>query len=166
MQLKIQIKSGAEVKWRGQPDKGPVYYGGPPPETGEWKLDLRQLENYFCQALQGRTYGDSIDTFLLGFEIAELDGWSGPIFTKMRDHVSHLPRIRTLLSVGQLNWPDVKDLSEAEQLQRFGAMLLQAIARAGAMQRKPRGFDPAAFAADVTLLLHAYPIDSATTATV
>jgi len=160
MQLKIQIKSGAEVKWRGRPDNGPVYYGGPPPETGEWKLDLNQLEAYFCQALQDRTYGESIDTFLLGFEIAELDGW-GIIFTKMRDHVSHLPKIRTLLAVGQLNWPDVKDLSEAEQFKRFGAMLLQAIERAGAMRRKPKHFDLAAFAADVNLLLFAYPIDSA-----
>ena len=160
MQLKIAIKRGGEVKWRGEPDNGPVYYGGPPPETGEWKLDINQLEAYLCKALQDRSYGESIDTFLLGFEIAELDGW-GPIFTKQRDRVSHLPKIRTLLSVGQLNWPDVKDLSEAEQFERFSAMLLQAIARAGAMKRKPRHFDAAAFVADVTLLLFAYPIDSA-----
>jgi len=160
MQLKIQIKSGAEVKWRGLPDNGPVYYGGAPPATGEWKLDIKQIEDYFCKALQGRTYGASIDTFLLGFEIAELDGW-GAFFTKRRGHISHQPKIRTLLSVGQLNWPDVKDLSEAEQFKRFSAMLLQAIARAGTMQRKPRHFDVAAFAADVTLLLFAYPIDSA-----
>jgi hypothetical protein len=157
MQLKIQIKSGGEVKWRGIPQT--QYYGGPPPETGEWKLDIKQLEHYFCQALQARDYGGTPEAFILGFEIAELEGW-GAIFTKRRGYTGYSPKFRALVSVGQLNWPDVKDLSEAEQFKHFSAILLQAIERVGTMQRKPKHFDVAAFAADVILLLHAYPLGS------
>jgi hypothetical protein len=160
MQLKIQITTGGEVKWRGMPDTGPTFYGGPPPDSGEWKLDVKQLEAHFCKALTNKSYGESINTFILGLQIAELEGW-GDYFTSKSRYMSHRPKLKALISVGQLNWPDVKDLSEAEQYQHFGATLLAAIGRIGEMQRKPRQFDHAALRDDVALLLAAYPIDSA-----
>lgn len=152
MQLKMKITSGCEVKWAGVPDNGPVYYGGPPPESGEWKLSTEKIEDYFESALKYLSFGESIDIFVLGFEIADLEGW-GHIFTSMSNYTSHRPKTKSLISVGQLNWPDVKDLSAEDQFKRFSETLLAAIARVGDMKRKPKDFDYANFHATVGRML-------------
>ncbi|MYN43787.1 hypothetical protein GTP23_01730 [Pseudoduganella sp. FT93W] len=72
MQLKIAVRSGIEVKWTGCKQNGPVFYGGPPPETGEWKLSINKLEDYLGTGLRKRSFGSSIETFVLGFDIAGL----------------------------------------------------------------------------------------------
>jgi hypothetical protein len=64
-----------------------------------------------------------------------------------------------VISVGQLNWHEVKDLSAKEQFQRFSEILLEAIARVGEMKRKPKNFDSVTFAAEVERLLTQCPID-------
>jgi hypothetical protein len=71
----MKITFGGEVKWAGLSQSGPVYYGGPPPESGVWKLSTEKIENYFDAALKDVSYGGSIETFLLGFEIGDLEGW-------------------------------------------------------------------------------------------
>jgi hypothetical protein len=161
MQLRIQIRSGGEVKWAGHAQDVTVFYGGPPPETGLWKLSIPRLEDYLCAALNGASYGASIDIFVLGFEIGELDGW-GSFFSSMEQYTSYRPRTKLLLSVGQLNWPDVKDLSAGDQFERFAETLLQAVARVKTMKRKPRGFDIDRFSFKVAGLLRDCPVGSLT----
>jgi len=157
VQLKLKITRGDEVKWAGGASRNdPIYYGGPPPETGVWKLSTEKIEDYFEAALQDLHFGDSIDIFVLGFEIADLEGW-GDIFTSMSQYTSYRPKTKLVISVGQLNWPDVKDLSATEQFQRFSVILLEAIARVGTMKRKPKSFDTSAFLAEVTRLLALCP---------
>ena len=158
MRLKMQITCGAEVKWAGMPRNDPIYYGGPPPESGAWKLRMEKIENYFDRTLKNLSYGDSIEVFVLGFEIAELEGW-GNFFTSMTGYMSYRPKTKSLISVGQLNWPDVKDLPATEQFQRFSEILLEAIARLSEMKRKPRNFDAAAFSAEVARLLAQCSVD-------
>jgi hypothetical protein len=126
MQLRIKIRSGGEVNWAGQVQSGTIYYGGPPPESGQWKLSMPKVEDYFCSALSGFSCGDSIDIFVLGFEIGDLEGW-GNFFTSMAQYTSYRPKMKLLLSVGQLNWPDVKDLSAEKQFERFSDTFLDAI---------------------------------------
>lgn len=152
MQLKIKITAGGEVNWAGQVQSGPVYYGGPPPESGQWKLSIPKIEDFFCAALGRVSYGDSIDIFVLGFEIGELEGW-GNFFTSMAQYTSYRPKTKLLLSVGQLNWPDVNDLSAEEQFEKFSKTLLDAIARANNMKRRPKNFDIAEFSIEVARLL-------------
>lgn len=158
MQLKIKVTRGGEVKWPGAAHSEPVYYGGPPPETGLWKLSTTKLEDYFEAGLKGLAFGDSIETFVLGFEIADLEGW-GHTFTSMSSYTSYRPKMKLLVSVGQLNWPDVKDLTAKEQFQRFSRILLDAIARVAEMKRKPKSFDVEAFSAAVAILLVLCPVD-------
>lgn len=158
MQLKIKVTCGGEVKWAGASQSGPVYYGGPPPETGIWKLSIAKVEDYFHAALKIFSFGESIETFVLGFEIGDLEGW-GNFFTSMSGYTSYRPKMKLVVSVGQLNWPDVKDLSAEEQFQRFAEILLSAIGRVSEMKRKPKSFDSAAFSVEVARLLAQCPVD-------
>lgn len=158
MQLKIKVTGGGEVKWAGASQSGPVYYGGPPPETGMWKLSIAKIEDYFDSALKNLSYGESIETFVLGFEIGDVTGW-GDFFTSMSHYTSYRPKMKLIISVGQLNWPDVKDLPAREQFQWFSEILLEAIGRAAEMKRRPKHFDSAEFYAEVGRLLATCPID-------
>ena len=152
MQLKIKITAGGEVTWAGNAHTGLVYYGGPPPESGLWKLSMPEIEDYFCAELNGLSYGDSIETFVFGFEIGDLEGW-GDFFTSMAHYTSYRPKMKLLLSVGQLNWQDVKDLSAEKQFEKFSEALLMAIARVNNMKRKPKNFDLANFSVEVAGLV-------------
>ncbi len=154
----MKITCGGEVKWAGASESGPIYYGGPHSESGVWKLSTAKIEDYFNVALKDESFGDSIETFVLGFEIGDLEGW-GNFFTSMSHYASYRPKMRLLISVGQLNWPDVKNLSAQEQFQRFSEILLEAIARVAEMRRKPKNFDSAAFSAKVARLLAQCSID-------
>jgi hypothetical protein len=157
VQFEIKIRCGGEVKWAGHVDNRPVYYGGPPPETGEWKLCTGKIKDYFNATLTEKSYGESIDMFVLGFEIADLEGW-GELFNSSSRYTSYRPNMKLMLSVGQINWPDVKDLSAQEQFKIFGEVLLQSIARVAEMKRKPRDFDSAAFSLDMEHLLAQCPL--------
>lgn len=140
MHFRIKITSGGEVNWAGGRYAGPTYYGGPPPESGCWKLDMVRLEDYFDNEIADASFGDSIETFVLGFEIGELEGW-GNFFTSMSDYTSYRPKRKLLISVGQLNWPDVKDLDEQAQFNCFAGALMGAVSRVSQMKRKPKSFD-------------------------
>lgn len=152
MQLKIKVTCGGEVKWAGASESGPVYYGGPPPETGVWKLSIAKIEDYLNAALSSFSSGDSIETFVLGFEIGDLEGW-GDFFTSMSRYTSYRPKMKLVISVGQLNWLDVKDLPVNEQFRKFAEILLEAIGRVAEMKRKPKSFDSAEFSIEVSRLL-------------
>lgn len=102
MQLKLKIACGGEVKWAGAVDSGLVYYGGPPQESGVWKLSTAKIEDYFDDGLKNLSYGDPIETFVLDFELADLEGWAG-FFTSMSHYVSYRPKTKSIVSVGQLN---------------------------------------------------------------
>ncbi|MYM23928.1 hypothetical protein GTP46_14845 [Duganella sp. FT135W] len=77
----------------------------------------------------------------------------------MSSYTSYRPKTKSLISVGQLNWPDVKDLSAGEQFEQFSKILLGAIARIGEMKRKPKNFDYAAFHATVERMLARCSVD-------
>lgn len=158
MHLRIKTTSAGEVRWAGASSQGPTYYGGPPPESGTWKVDVVRLEDYFEKELSNFSFGESIETFVLGFEIGELEGW-GNYFTSMSNYTSYRPKMKLVVSVGQLNWPDVKDLNGREQFLRFAEILLRAISRVSEMNRKPKYFDVTTFATEVQRILAACPVD-------
>jgi hypothetical protein len=164
MFFKMKITSGDEVKFAGIPDVGPTYYGGPPPESGCWKLDVVRLEDYIDNEIADASFGESVETFVLGFEIAELEGWSN-FFTSMSNYTSYRPKEKALISVGQLNWPDVKDLDEQAQLTCFTDALLAAVSRIRQMKRKPRSFDVDRFLTRLRSILAACPVSEVTART-
>jgi hypothetical protein len=157
MRFGIGITSGGEVKWDGIASLEPIYYGGPTPESGSWKLDMGSLGYYIGNELASFSFGESIDAFVLGFEIGDLDGW-GNFFTPKPGHAIYRPKMKLIESVGQLNWPDVKDLDEQRQFERFADVLVMAISRVSAMKRKPKDFDVAEFSTRIQFILAACPL--------
>jgi hypothetical protein len=120
-----------------------------------------RLADYIDRKIAGASFGESIELFVLGFEIAELDGW-GHYFTSLSDYTSYRPKQKTIISVGQLNWPDVKDLDEQAQFDRFADTLLSAVARVGSMKRKPGSFDVDRFMVMLQSILAACPVTEIT----
>lgn len=156
MRFDIKITSGKEVRRARFSENGLIYFGEAPGETGAWQIDMNRLEEYLDTALRDVNCGDSIETFVLGFEIADLAKW-GDFFTSMSEYASYRPKMKMVISVAQFNWPDVKDLAPREQFKRLQESLQEAILRIATMKRKPKNFDVHAFAAAVTQALDQFP---------
>lgn len=148
MLFSIQVSAGNEVVFAGHSTKDrPIYYGAAP-STGLWKLSIPKMADFLAAELASLSFGESLDEFRLGLEIAELEGW-GDFFKATRQLVIYRPRSRSLVSVGQLEWTTVKDLQAADQLQHLTSALVGAIEQVPRAKRKPKSFDATALAKQV-----------------
>lgn len=149
MKFQVAVTSGGEVVFAGDSQRDrPVYYDGAPPETGLWRISIPKFEDIVSAELRGHSFGSSVEEFVFGFEIAELDEW-GQWFKKTRSYMSYRPKHRQLVSVGQLEWSEVKNLPAEEQFAQLGAALVLSIDRIGTLKRRPKDFDYASFAGSV-----------------
>jgi hypothetical protein len=152
MKFIIKQTIGAEVIMDGPTRaSAPVYYGGPPPETGRWHIDLNAFEDLCAARLSKLDFGASIETFYFGLEMAELQQW-GDVFASPGRYSSYRSTMKALVSVGQIEWNDVKDISLHEQVAVLWGTLLSSIDRVKTMKRKPKELDAAAFATAVRVL--------------
>lgn len=144
MKFRVRTTTGGEVIFAGQSMKGrPVYYGAPP-ETGLWRIDISKFEDFLSGELEQLSFGDSIEEFVFGLEIAELREW-GRWFKETSDYTSYRPKSKQFISVGQIEWKEVKDLSIEEQLKLLGSTVATSIGRIGTLKRKPKAFDHVGF---------------------
>jgi len=153
MRFRVQVTSAAEVLFAGRHDERRRSL-----QNGAWRIDIVEYARYVDEHLAPQSFGEGIETFRFGFEIGDLVAW-GDWFQATRDYTSYRPKSKELVSVGQLEWRDVKDLSPADQLNRLNSALTDAIARVGEMKRKPRAFDRDAFSREVSAILADVPID-------
>lgn len=137
----VKYASDAEAGWRFDPGKG------------VWWLKLVRVEQLINEATSTLSFGEFIDTYAFGFEI--LDTSEGFGFEDTRDYVSYRPKMKLLLSVGQVDWPDVRFLGPAAQWDVFKQSLLNSIHRAAAAKRRPRDFNLEAFHSTMTRVLEA-----------
>jgi len=137
----VKYASDAEAGWRFDPGKG------------VWWLKLVRIEQLINEATSTLSFGESIDTYAFGFEI--LDTSEGFGFEDTRDYVSYRPKMKLLLSVGQVDWPDVRFLGPAAQWDVFKQSLPNSIHRAAAAKRRPRDFNLEAFHSTMTRVLEA-----------
>jgi hypothetical protein len=145
MKFRVATTSGGEVIFAGDSqNERPVYYGAPS-ETGLWQVSIPKFEAFVSAELKDVSFGCSIEEFVFGFEIAELEEW-GRWFKNTREYTSYRPKSKQFISVGQIEWKDVKNLSIEKQLIQLGVALLAAIERIGAVKRKPKDFDYIRFA--------------------
>jgi hypothetical protein len=152
MNFHIRTTTGGEVIFEGVPTSpDTVYYGGPPPETGRWRVDIAAFEAFCARHLAPVHFGTSIDTYYFGLEIAERDGW-GDTFAATRHYTSHRPKMRALVSVGQLEWAEVRHLPCAGQVAVLWDALLSSIERVATMKRRPKDFEAGALADAVRLI--------------
>ena len=115
MKFRILVTSGGEVIFAGDSRANkPVYYGGEP-ETGLWRISIPKFEEFIAAELESLSFGSSIEMYVFGFEIAELQEW-GCWFKKTRDFMSYRPRSKTFISVGKIEWKQVKELPASKQL--------------------------------------------------
>jgi len=145
MKFRIETTSGGEVVFAGQSQaERPVYYGAAP-ESGLWRISLPKLEDYISVKLEHHSFGASIDAFISGFEIAELEEW-GRWFRETREYMSYRPKSKLFIAVGQVEWKAVKELSAQAQFRAIGDALVAAVERVGIAKQRPRDFDHAGFA--------------------
>ena len=147
MQFVVRVTTGGEVTFGGQiPGYRPIYYGGPPPDSGTWRVDLNWIGDFLSERFAQENFGDSVEVFMVGFELADLKGW-GERFTDMEKYMSYRRTNKWLISVAQLDWLQVKDLTSIEQFKLFSEASVAAVERIGLMKRKPKMFDYSSCAA-------------------
>jgi hypothetical protein len=158
MKFRIQTTGGDEVIFAGHSQKDKAVYYGAPPKTGLWRISIPMLEDFIASALSTQSFGNSIDEFCFGLEIGELEEW-GEWFTSTREYMSYRPKHKTFISVGQLEWKTVKDLSAPEQLAILGDSLVASIKRISTAKRKPKDFDHIALAQEVRSIMNSCTTD-------
>ncbi|HTO61000.1 MAG TPA: hypothetical protein VMM15_07070 [Bradyrhizobium sp.] len=117
-------------------------------ETGRWRIDIAAFDHIVDASLDGHSFGKSIECFIFGFDIGELDAY-GDWFRATASYTSYRPKKKELLSVGQIHWSNIKHRSAEEQLEALRSTVNSAILRIGEKHRKPKDFDFAGFAGAV-----------------
>jgi hypothetical protein len=150
MRFHVQVTTAVEVVFADalHTDMG----RGRTVEHGVWRIGTRLFERFVDKRLEPLSFGEAVESFRFGFEIADLARW-GAVFSETAAYTSWRPRSKQIVSVGQLEWDVVKDLAAAEQLVHMKRALTSAIARLDDMKRKPRAFDRAAFAGTMATIL-------------
>ncbi|KQV88166.1 hypothetical protein [Pelomonas sp. Root1237] len=115
--------------------------------SGRWRLFTPGIDAYLNQRLVERSFGTSIENFILLLEIADFAAWGiGVAFAGPTGYSSYKPKTRELRSVGQIDWLDVQMLTPTQQLQAYRTATVSAIQRASEATRKPKDFEFAKFA--------------------
>lgn len=72
--------------------------------AGRWRLFTPGIDAYLNQRLAGRTFGASIEVFVLLLEVADFAAWGiGVAFTGPEGYSSYKPKTRELRSVGKID---------------------------------------------------------------
>lgn len=152
MNFVVQMTIGSEVVVAGHSREGQLSYHGAPLESGIWQIDIAKFEDYMVSHLASQSFGSSVDEFIFGLEIAELEEW-GRWFKETRNLTSYRQKMKQLLSVGQIEWLDVKSVPIDLQLSRLGTVLVESIERINTLKRKPKDFDVEGFSRAVQMAL-------------
>ncbi|WP_369943159.1 hypothetical protein [Xanthomonas medicagonis] len=139
MRFSIELTSSWTVKYAERIESGWVF----DMSKGACWLRLRRIEALINAAMSPLHFGNAIDMYVLGFEIA--DSQEGFTFEETRGYVSYRPKSKRLISVAQMDWPEIRSISPMAQLELFNQSVLGSIDRAASARRKPRDFDFAAF---------------------
>ena len=148
MKIKIQCSSDASVHFAN-----PQWIVDP--KLGLWRINLTRLAHFLNDHLEELSFGESITTFYFGFELVV----PGEFWRQMANYVSYRPKMKTIISVGQVDWPAVKYLNGSEQLSHLFQALELAIVRVATMKRKPRSFDSQAFLKSVREIIPTCSVD-------
>ena len=156
MHLRTFLKTGVEVLHLGmqhtESNAWPIDHWQANP--GRFRLFTPGIDEYLNEDLTSKSFGTSIDKFVLLLEVADFESWGvGLAFTGPEGYSSYKPKTRELWSVGQLNWPEIQMLTAKQQLQAYGLALVSAIKRSAHSKRKPKDFNAEEFAHAVSTRL-------------
>jgi hypothetical protein len=161
MHFRTFLKAGIEVLHLGmqhtESNAWPLEHWRANP--GRWRLFTPGIDEYLNEDLADKSFGTSIDKFVLLLEVADIASWGvGLAFTGPEGYSSYKPKTRELWSVGQLNWPEVQMLTAKQQLQAYRVALVSAIHRASEAKRKPKDFNAEGLAHAVTARLQSVKV--------
>jgi hypothetical protein len=144
MRFRTFLKSGIEALHLGmqhaESNAWPPEHWRANPER--WRLFAPGIDRYLTEALSAKSFGPSIDAFLLVLEVADFGAWGpGPAFSRPEGWTSYSPKSRELRSVGKLDWRDIQSMTARQQLEAFGLAAAEAIERVSRAKRRPKEFD-------------------------
>lgn len=114
---------------------------------GRWRLHTPAIDDFLNEALTDRSFGESIEQFVLLLEVADFQAWGiGVAFTGPEGFARYKPKTKEVWSVGRIDWTEAKDQPAAKQLEAYEQALQFAIAKVAHAKRKPRDFNTEAFA--------------------
>ena len=144
MHFRTFLKTGVEVlHLGGQHWENPTW----PIEhwqsnTGRWRLFTPAIDDFLNEDLIGRSFGTSVNEFVLLLEVADFEAWGeGVAFTGPQGFTRYKHKTMEVWSVGRIDWKEVQDLPAREQLQAFDKAARFALNKVTEAKRKPKDFD-------------------------
>ena len=153
MRFHTFLKTGVEVLHLGaqhsQSDSWPAEHWKE--HKGRWRLYTPAIDDFLNEELADKSFGSSIEVFVLLLEVADFIGWGvGNAFTGPEGFTRYKPKTKEIWSVGRIDWLDVQGLPAAKQLEAYGNALQFAATTVAHAKRKPREFDARAFSRAVS----------------
>ncbi|MGH8492476.1 MAG: hypothetical protein ACRERR_05150 [Moraxellaceae bacterium] len=109
--------------------------------SGRWRLFTPAIDDFLGKDLSEKSFGGSIDGFVLLLEVADFDAWgSGIAFTGPEGFSRYKHKSRELWSVGRIDWKEVQHLPTSQQLKAYAQALHFAITTASQAKQKPKDF--------------------------
>ena len=148
MHFQTFLKTGIEVLHLGgqnwESNAWPIEHWNS--HKGRWRLFTPSIDDFINEDLANRSFGSSVDKFLLLLEVADFKAWGeGPAFTGSEGFTRYKHKSNEIRSVGRVDWTEVQDQTARQQLQVYELAFRFAIEKAEQAKRKPKDFDIAAF---------------------
>lgn len=125
-------------------------------KDGDIAYDLVDIENYINIKLAGQTFGDSIRSFKLGYEIFDFLG----VFSEFRKATANLrrysPKYKYILVVKQFDHGPIKYMNKNKQYELLKGKILEAVSDVNGLKKRPKDFDIKKFYETIDSILLEY----------
>ena len=109
--------------------------------SGRWRLFTSAIDEFVSRELNRATFGSTVDGLVVALEIADFAAWPTKAFARPDAPHSYKPKYRDWWCFAKLTWPEVMNLSLAQQYRAYVTVVLASIQRLEVAPRKPRGLD-------------------------
>jgi len=141
MHFRTFLKTGVEVLLLGgqhwESTAWPIEHWKTHP--GRWRLFTPAIDDFLNEDLARRSFGASINKFVLLLEVADFKAWGeGVAFTGPEGLTRYKHKTKELWSVGRIDWTEVQDLAARLQLQAFEHAFTFSLEKVAQTKRKPK----------------------------
>lgn len=119
--------------------------------------DLIKISDYLNNQLSGKTFGKSVQEFVLGYEISDFQGYMKPSIHTANVRI-YGAKNKYLLIVKQFDYQKLKNKTHLEQFNILKGKILEAIDDVDKLNRKPKDFDKQLFHGTIEQILTDYSI--------
>jgi hypothetical protein len=149
MHFRTFLKTGVEVLHLGgehwQSNSWPIEHWKA--NSGRWRLFTPAIDDFLNEELDGSSFGNSIEKYVLLLEVADFAAWGpGNAFTGPEGFTRYKPKTKEVWSVGRMDWNHIQGLSARQQLHELGKALQFSIDKVAQAKRRPKDFNAEGFA--------------------